>query len=118
MRSFQEIIHNIQNSTPPPKHMLSALSTGELEKIPKSLSLERLVATCIAAGCDPYVVIAMALTDEARDQREETGMTLREQAKLSWQIVEKGVPSLQAVKHSGDKDNPIAVAFSRADEDL
>ena len=118
MRSFQEILSNIQTSTRPPKHMEDGRSTGELEKVPKTISLERLIEACIAAGRDPHAVIAAALTDEARDQREETGMTLREQARLSWQIIDKGTPSLQAIKHSGDKDNPVAITFSKADEDL
>lgn len=107
MPSFQEIIANIRNATPPPRHMTTGLSSDELAKVPKGINLDRLLDACEAAGRNPMEIIALALSDEARDQRAETGMTLKEQSKLSMQVIDKVIPDLKAVEHSGSEKKPV-----------
>lgn len=83
------------------------MSKDDLAGLPKDLSLERLVAACLARGADPHDVIAFALTDEARIDAKENGMTLKAQADLSWKLIDKANPSQSSVKHSGDVKEPV-----------
>jgi hypothetical protein len=94
------------------------MSKDDLAALPKDLSLERLVAACIKRGADPHDVLAIALSDEARLDASETGMTLKAQADLSWKIIDKAEPSKQAIKHSGDDEAPFVIHYSRDDEKL
>ena len=55
---------------------------------------------------------------EMRKDHKESGMTMREQARLAMQVLDKAVPSKQAIKHSGDPDNPIIINMSKDDESL
>ena len=65
------------------------MSKNDLAGLPKDLSIERLVAACLARNADPHEVIAIALSDEARLDQQETGMTLKAQADLAWRLVDK-----------------------------
>lgn len=95
------------------------MSTSELRALDKlGLSLERIMEECRKWRADPHEVIARALTDEMREQAETSGMTMKAQADLAWKLVDKAEPSKQAVKHSGDPNNPITVHFSSDDEKL
>jgi len=105
MQSFGHILANVQNSTPPEKHRRvrsgkgEALSVSELSALERlGLSLEGIVEACKERrDADPHKVIAYALSDEARVNREETGMTLREQARLSFDLINKAEPSKKAL---------------------
>ncbi len=94
------------------------MSKDDLAALPKDLSLERIVAACLKYGADPHEVIAYALTEEARIDAKENGMTLKAQADLSWKIIDKAEPSKQAIKHSGDDEAPFIIHYSRDDEKL
>lgn len=113
MPSFQEIIANIRNATPPPRHMTTGLSSDELAKVPKGINLDRLLDACEAAGRNPMEIIALALSDEAREQRDQTGMTLREQSRLSWQIVDKAVPTKKALDIDANVKGTLNIAIVR-----
>lgn len=117
MISFQHALANIQNSTPPPKHMTANKTTGELSGLPKEISLERLVSACKRYGADVHDVIAEALTPAMREN-EKSGMTMRAQAELAWKIVDKAEPSQQAVKHSGDPEAPFVIQYSEDERRL
>lgn len=111
-------------STKPPKHMRArdskgrSMSNADLAALRTLLELEEIAKECKEYGANPAKVIAYSLTDEARANAEETGMTLRVQADLSWKIIEKANPSKQAIKHSGDSEAPLVFTFSKDDEDL
>lgn len=105
------VIANKVNSTKPPQHIFG-------HKVNRSLSIEKLIEACQEYGADPHKVLAMALTDGARDNAKETGMTLKEQANIAWKLVDKAEPSKQAIKHSGDEKEPLYFKFSQDDEEL
>lgn len=86
--------------------------------LPKWLDLDRLAEECKAYNADPLKVLAFALSEEARNKAEKTGMTLKEQASISMRLVDKANPSQQAIKHSGDQDEPIVIHYSSDDEKL
>ena len=83
------------------------MSKDDLAGLPKDLSIERLVAACLARNADPHEVIAIALSDKARLDQQETGMTLKAQADLAWRLVDKANPSQSSVKHTGDIKEPV-----------
>ncbi len=101
------------SSTKPPKHMRArdslgrTMSTEEIKGLPKWLDLARLEEACKPYKADPLKVLAYALSDEAREKAEVTGMTLKEQASISVKLFDKANPSQQAIKHSGDKKEPV-----------
>lgn len=82
------------------------MSTSDLAKLPKAISLERLAAACERRGVDIHDVIAQALTPEMQADTT-SGMTMKAQSDLAWKIVDKSEPSQQSVKHSGDKKEPV-----------
>ena len=84
-----------------------AMSKDDLAGLPKDLSIERLVVACLARNADPHDVIAIALSDEARLDAQETGMTLKAQSDLAWKLVDKANPSQSSIKHSGDVKEPV-----------
>ena len=84
-----------------------AMSKDDLAGLPKDLSIERLVAACLARNADPHDVIAIALSNEARLDANETGMTLKAQSDLAWKLVDKANPSQSSIKHSGDVKEPV-----------
>lgn len=105
------VLANKANSTPPPKHIFG-------KPVNRSLSIEKLIEECAKVGADPHKVLALALTDQARVDAKETGMTLKEQANIAWKLVDKAEPSKQAIKHSGDDKEPLYFKFSTDDEEL
>jgi hypothetical protein len=94
------------------------MSKDDLAGLPKWLDLDRLAEECKPYGADPIKVLAYALSEEARLDAKENGMTLKAQSDLAFKVVDKANASQTAVKHSGDKLNPVSVVFSKADEDL
>ena len=105
IQGMGDALTNIANATSPYKKQ-------------RSISLDKLAEKCAEIGVDIHEVIAKALTMEARVAQEVTGMTMREQARLAWQVVDKATPSLQSIKHSGDPDEPMFIKFSKDDEQL
>ena len=90
------------SSTPPPKHMRArdssgkAMSKEDLAALPKEISLDRLVDACKKKGIDVHQVIAEALSPEMRLD-EKSGMNMREQARMAWQIIDKAEPSKKSL---------------------
>ena len=92
------------------------MSKDDLAGLPKELSLERLIAACLKRGADPHEVIAIALSDEARVDAKENGMTLKAQSDLAWKLIDKANPSQQAVSHSGGQE--FTINYSPDDQKL
>ena len=105
MISTTEAVLNVANATSPYKKQ-------------RPLSIAKLVIACEKRNADIHEVLALALSTEARELSNLTGMTLLEQARIARDILLKSEPSLQAVKHSGDSDEPLLIRFSRDDEEL
>lgn len=72
------------------------MSKDDLKALPKEISLDRLVDACKAKGIDVHQVIAEALSPEMRLD-EKSGMNMREQARMAWQIIDKAEPSKKSL---------------------
>ena len=120
----QHFMAAVISSTPPPKHIRArdssgkAMTTEQLAKMPKGLDLDRLMAECEDIGADPHKVIAYALTEMARMDAKENGMTLKAQSDLAWKVVDKANPSQQAVKVGGDGEPIYVLNYSPDDQKL
>lgn len=95
-----EVIANKANSTKPPKR-------GYLGKR-SSINLDALAVECERRNVNINAILALALTDEMRDQADTSGMTMKEQAALSWRIMDKLEASRKAVEITGAEGGPIA----------
>lgn len=73
----------------------------------ESINLDKLAEACERWRADVHDVIARALTDEAREEAERTGMTLKAQSELAWKIVDKLEASKKAIEHSGSEKAPV-----------
>lgn len=116
----REILANMQAATPPDKHRRvrdaagNSLTTGELSALERaSLSLEGIVKACKRWGADPHEVIARALSDEAEQDAERTGMTLREQSRLAWSIIDKAEPSRKAYDIDAQVKGTLSIGIIR-----
>jgi len=72
------------------------MSKEDLAALPKEISLDRLVEACKAINVDVHQVIAEALSPAMRLD-EKSGMNMREQAKMAWQIIDKAEPSKKSL---------------------
>lgn len=72
------------------------MSKDDLAGLPKEISLDRLVEACKARNIDVHQVIAEALSPEMRLD-EKSGMNMREQARMAWQIIDKAEPSKKSL---------------------
>lgn len=72
------------------------MSKDDLAGLPKEISLDRLVAACKERNIDVHQVIAEALSPEMRLD-EKSGMNMREQARMAWQIIDKAEPSKKSL---------------------
>lgn len=77
--------------------MTARMSTDELANLPKGLSLTRIMEACERRGIDPHEVIAIALSEDMRQQAESSGMTMKAQADLAWKLIDKAEPSKKAL---------------------
>lgn len=106
------------SSTKPPKHMRArdsqgkTMSNGEIVNFPKDISLDRLVAACKRRGADVHDVIARALTDEVLHD-DSSGMNIREQAKLAWQILNKVEPDKKALDIDANIKGSLQIGIVR-----
>ncbi len=106
-------------STKPPKHMRArdsrgrSLSNSDLAAMPKTLEIERLIEECEKWGADPHEVIARALTDDARVNAEETGMTLLKQSDLAWKLVDKANASKKALDIDANIKGSLTIGIVR-----
>lgn len=83
------------------------------------LTLEGVVEACRKRRVDPHDVIAYSLSEEARENAKETGMTLREQSRLSFDLINKAEPSKRAVETNVDiTSGGKPFVFSKDDENL
>lgn len=92
------------------------MSKDDLAKLPKDISLARLVAACKSRGLDVHDVLARAMGPEGLN--EGSGINERWQAEMAWKIIDKSEPSQQAVKHSGDAEEPVVIVYSADDQKL
>jgi len=83
------------------------MSTEQIAGLPKWLDLDRLAEECKPYGADPIKVLAFALSDLARADAKENGMTLKAQSDIALKLVDKANPSQQSIKHSGDVKEPV-----------
>lgn len=90
------------------------MSKSDLAKLPKDISLDRLVAACKRRGVDVHDVLARAMGPEGL--QEGSGINERWQAEMSWKVIDKAEPS--AVKHSGDSEDPVVIVYSADDQRL
>lgn len=115
----QHLLANLIYSTKPPKHMRArdsrgrSLSNHELAAMPKTLEIERLIEECERWGADPHAVIAQALTDEARQDSEKTGMTLLKQSDLAWKLVDKANASKKALDIDANVKGSLTIGIVR-----
>lgn len=92
------------------------MSKEDLAGLPKDISLARLVDACKKRGVDVHDVLARAMTSEGL--AEGSGINERWQADMAWKVIDKAEPSQQAVKHSGDAEDPVIIRYSSDDEKL
>ena len=105
MISFQEAIHNVQTGTEP---------INRDKQKPRELSVSKIIEACGKYGVDPNEVIALALTNQARDHAKETGMTLKHQSDLAYKVLDKHEPSKRSIEHSGEKEIVVVMESSDA----
>lgn len=103
MITAQHLISNIQCNTRPPKRTMPGEYTTR-----KDISLDKLLEACEQRGADLHDVIALAMTKEARENKE-SGMTLRAQAELAWKVLDKAEPSKQAIKSEVELSGEVQV---------
>lgn len=120
MNVRDEVLANVSTGTPPEKHRRvrdengKSLTPSELSALERmSLSLEGIVKACKRWGADPHEVIARALSAEAEADAERTGMTLREQARLAWNIVDKAEPSRKAYDIDAQVKGTLSIGIVR-----
>ena len=114
----QHFLADVINGTKLSKHQSArdsngkAMSTSDLAKLPKDISLDRLVEACKRRGADVHDVIARALTDEVLID-EKSGMNIREQAKLAWQILNKVEPDKKALDIDANIKGTLQIGIVR-----
>lgn len=92
------------------------MSKSDLAGLPKEVSISRLVEACKRRGVDVHEIFARAMSPEALT--EGTGITEKWQGEHAWKVIDKAEPNQQAVKHSGDSEEPVIIRYSSDDEKL